>query len=310
MSFLLRRWIEADRDCDRSISGEIYPEYREDPRHPAWFPAQQLGAPPEGTARYIAVESTTANPLAYATLWELRPQRYRFDLAVRPAWQRQGIGAQLFDRILADALALGATGLQARVRDDKPESHEFALRRGFHEAHRMAAYRIDFAEIAMPDPHGAIQQLREGGVEVTNLGAIRENEADYVEKFHQLYSAAREGWQDPDPPREPIAVPVAQVKSWLDEDRHPEAFFIAKDASRYIAFTSFRNIGTGVHPEYRNRGIATLLRSISMADAQSRGYRGDTTSTASPAMRRVLESLGYRRLWSEIRLLRELGRKG
>lgn len=307
MSFLLRSWTEADAGCDRDISREIYPEYREDPLHPAWFPAQQLGAPPESTLRYVAVESTTGDPLAYAALWELRPARYRFDLAVRPGWQRQGIGAQLFDRILGDVLALGATGLQARVRDDKPEALEFIQRRGFHESHRMGAYRIDFAQLAMRDSEDAIQQLRQRGIEVTNVAAIRENEADYVEKFHQLYSAAREGWEDPDPPQEPVAVPVPWAKSWLDEARMPEAFFIAKDAGRYIGFTSLWNIGTAVHPDCRGRGIATLLKRISLADAQARGYRGDTTSTASPAMQRVLEKLGFRRLWSEIRLLRELG---
>jgi len=305
MSFRLRPWTNADCGCVRAISQDIYPEYREDPLHPAWFPAQQLGAPAESTIRYVAIASATRDRVAYAALWELRPARYRFDLAVRPAWQRQGIGAQLFDRVLGDVRALGATGLQARVRDDKPEALNFIQRRGFHESHRMGAYRIDFAQLENCDSQDPIQQLRERGIEVTNVAAIR-READYLEKFHQLYSAAREGWEDPDPPPKPAAVPVQWVKSWLDEARMPEAFYVAKDGGRYIGFTSLWNIGTGVHPDYRGRGIATLLKKISLADAHARGYRGDTTSTASPAMQRVLEKLGFRRLWSEIRLLREL----
>jgi len=82
-------------------------------------------------------------------------------------------------------------------------------------------------------------------------------------------------------------------------------FFIATHKQRYVGFTSFFGIGTAVHPEYRGRGIATLLKAGSIADGQGRGLRGQTTSTASPAMQRVLEKLGYRRMWSEIRLLRE-----
>lgn len=61
----------------------------------------------------------------------MRPGRYRFDPAVRPEWQRQGIGAQILSRLMSDAQQLGATGLQARVRDNKPEALEFIRRRGF-----------------------------------------------------------------------------------------------------------------------------------------------------------------------------------
>jgi GNAT superfamily N-acetyltransferase len=61
-----------------------------------------------------------------------------------------------------------------------------------------------------------------------------------------------------------------------------------------------------VHPEYRRKGIATLLKAGSIADAQRRGFQGQTTSTASPGMQKVLERLGYKRIWSEVRLIREM----
>jgi GNAT superfamily N-acetyltransferase len=93
------------------------------------------------------------------------------------------------------------------------------------------------------------------------------------------------------------------VKRWLDEAA-PAAFFIPKHGGRYIAFTSFFSIGTAVHPEYRRKGIATLLKAGSVADAQYRGFRGQTSSTANPGMKKVFEALGYRRSWSEIRLFR------
>jgi hypothetical protein len=77
------------------ISQAIYPECREDPHHPAWFPARQLGAPREWSSRYVAVETQNDQRVAYATLWVLRPRRFRFDLAVRPEWQEQGIGTKI-----------------------------------------------------------------------------------------------------------------------------------------------------------------------------------------------------------------------
>jgi GNAT superfamily N-acetyltransferase len=128
-----------------------------------------------------------------------------------------------------------------------------------------------------------------------------------LEQFFDLYSAAREGWPDPDPdPTGMDVVSLNELKRWLDNAKLPEAFFIAKLADRYIAFTSFFGIGTAVHPAYRGKGIATLLKTGSIADARRRGFQGQTTSTASPAMQRVFERLGYIRLWSEIRLIRAM----
>jgi len=307
MSWLLRSWTDSDVDADREISQAIYPEYQNDPNHPAWFPAQQLGAPSEYSSRYVAVDTENHHPLGYATLWELRPRRYRFDLAVRPEWQGRGIASQFVTWIMHDAQTLGATGLQARVRDDKPRALEFVSRRGFKEVHRMGAYRIDFAKPEEQEGQKAFAKLRDQGIEVTNLAALRQQDPHYLERFYELYSAAREGWPDPDPdPDGSAPVPRQWLQLRLDEVPLPESFLIARLGHRDVAFTSFFGIGTGVHPEFRRRGIATLLKAGSIVDAQGRGFRGQTTSTASPGMQAVLEKLGYRRVWSEIRLIREM----
>lgn len=256
----------------------------------------------------MAVESRNGQRVAYATLWELRPRRYRFDLAVRPEWQKQGLATQLLSQVMGDAKALGATGLQARVRDDKLEALEFVRRRGFQESHRMGAFRLDFARNgAFDSPKTFFVQLGNLGIEVTNLAEAREQDTHFLERLHELYLAAREGWPDPDPdPTGAVPLPLEQLKRWLAGLRQPETFLIARHDQRYVAFTSFFGIGTAVHPEYRRKGIATLLKAGSIADAHCRGLRGQTTSTASPAMQAVLAKLGYRRLWSEIRLLRAM----
>lgn len=307
MAYRVRSWTVDDEGDDREISRAVYPEYRGDPAHPAWFPAQQLGAPREYVSRYIAEESAKNSAVGYTTLWELRPSRYRFDLAVRPEWQRHGIATALFAQITSDAWSLGATGLQARVRDDRPWALTALARRGFIESHRMGAYRLDFAGKDLTEFHSAFAQLRRFGIEVTTLAAVREQDSNFLERFYDLYSAARNGWPDPDPdPHGPTRSRIEEVERLLHGMQLPEAFFIARDGERYVAFTSFFGIGTAVHPEYRRRGIATLIKAGSIADAQQRAFNGQTTSTANPAMQAVLGKLGYRRLWSEVRLIREL----
>jgi GNAT superfamily N-acetyltransferase len=305
MSWFLRAWGSADAGSDRVISQAVYPEYHEDPAHPAWFPARQLGAPAEYSSRYVAVEAASRSRVAYATLWELRPGRYRFDLAVRPECQGQGLGAQLLDRVMDDAKRLRATGLQARVRDDHGKALDFVCRRGFQESHRMGAYRIDFARAHTRSFEEASARLLDRGIEIANLAALRRDDSNYLGQFYDLYSAAREGWPDPDPPPPGTStVSFEWLRGCLEEIKQPEAFFIARSGRQYVGFTGFFAIGTGVHPEFRRKGIATLLKAASIADALRRGYSGQTSSTASPAMRAVLERLGYQRLWSEIRLIR------
>jgi GNAT superfamily N-acetyltransferase len=305
MLFRVRSWSDVDAGNDREISQAIYPEYRKEPGHPAWFPARQLGMPSECSCRYVAVDIRDDRPVGYASLWKLRPRRYRFDLAVRPDWQKQGIATQLLSQVTKDATALGATGLQARVRDDKHDALEFIRRRGYLESHRMGAYRLDFGDANVMEFQEARIRLQDCGVELTNLADARQQNSDYRRQFYELYSAAREGWPDPDPTQAEL-IPFEWVSRWLEDASQPEALFMATYAQRYIGFSSIFDIGTAVHPSFRGRGIATLLKSASVADARARGFHGQTTSTASPAMQRVLQRLGYKRLWAEIRLIREM----
>lgn len=64
----LRPWTDRDEGVDREISRAIYPEYREEPNHLTWFPAQQLGAPREVTSRYVVADSKKEQNLACGTL--------------------------------------------------------------------------------------------------------------------------------------------------------------------------------------------------------------------------------------------------
>jgi len=307
MPYHLRPWTERDTGIDREVSQSVYPEYREEPGHRAWFAARQLGAPRDFSTRYVVEGTAEGRTVAYATLWELRPGRYRFDLAVRPECRRRGIGTRLFTQLIDDARALRATGLQARVRDDKPEALAFVLRRRFHESHRMGAYHREFVPSDADRMQPAIQRLSDLGIAVISLAGVRKRDADYLSRFCELYSAAREGWPDPDPdPAGPTIMPFDALAQWLEEVKLPEAFFLATHEARYVAFSSLFGIGTAVHPQFRGRSIATHLRAMVVADAPRRGLRADTTSTANPAMQAVLERLGYRRLWSEIRLIRSL----
>lgn len=132
-----------------------------------------------------------------------------------------------------------ATGLQARVRDDRPEVLEFISRRGSHESHRMGAYRLDFDRRDVPELQDAFARLRERRIEVTTLAAVRQRHPHYLEEFFELYSATRKDWQDSDPDPTDAPVRFDRLKRWWDGAQLPEGFVVAKQAQRYIAFTGF-----------------------------------------------------------------------
>ena len=132
-----------------------------------------------------------------------------------------------------------------------------------------------------PSPNKRLRISGSAGVGVTNLAALRATDSEYLQRFLEIYSATREGWPDPDPAPSPTPIDIDELRSWLDDSRLPEAFFIATLQQRYVAFSSFFGIGTAVHPVFRRQGIATLLKAGSLADAQRRGFQGQTTSTAS-----------------------------
>ena len=63
MKYFLRSWTDRDAGSDVEISHAIYPEYQEEPHHPAWFPARQLRAPREYSSVTSSCRPTETNLL-------------------------------------------------------------------------------------------------------------------------------------------------------------------------------------------------------------------------------------------------------
>ena len=95
-----------------------------------------------------------------------------------------------------------------------------------------------------------------------------------------------------------------------------DTFFLAKAGGVFIGYTALGPdhrdpdaIGTGptaVRPEYRGRGVATALKTLALTHARQQGWRTAVTRSASPAMIRVNEKLGFQRGRAEVRLVRKL----
>jgi GNAT superfamily N-acetyltransferase len=256
--------------------------------------------------RWAAADPSGGGLVAYASLWRVLDDRFRMDLVVAPEWRRQGIGGKMMEMAVAAAEAAGAATLQARAYGDATDALRFLEHRGFAETMRMVGLRLDLrtlddARLAAYEHATAAQ-----GFELTSLAEEERRNPGCRRELREVFAAAQEGWRDPDPrpgPPEPIGHD-AFLRRMDEFPLDPAAFVIARHGERYAGFAG--SIGTVVHPDFRGRGLASALKARVALYARAAGKETLETCTGHPAMLRANENVGYRRTWTEVRLVRRL----
>jgi len=267
----------------------------------SWAKAEQE----EAARRWVVADDASEEVIGYGAIWRVRPSKFRMDLVIHPSWRRRGIGAQLLKQLVESAHRAGAVTLQARADDDADESLAFLKRCGFTETMRMHRLVLRVAEAELSPFADLEPQLAARGIVMTTLQDEQISDPALWEKLCDLYNAARSGWPDPDPGGLTQSLRVDELRDMFSRSEIiPEAFFIAKQGEVYLGFTG--GLGTGVRPGSRNQGIATALKVRAIASARDRGCEMIQTSSGNPAMVRVNEKLGFRRVSTEVRLVKML----
>src|SRR5262245_14268865 len=138
----------SDFDAAARLLVEAYPYRAHEP--PSW----ERPAPNEQPRRWGGLRRSPAigPPLAeemvgYAALWTVENEKFRFDVVVSPRFSRNGIGTGLFDRVVREARALGASTLQARAVATNSDALAFLARRQFVETMRMHRFVLDLTTV-------------------------------------------------------------------------------------------------------------------------------------------------------------------
>ena len=273
------------------------------------------------TRRWLAADGP--NAAGYAALWRVRDRRFRIDAIVHPARRRLGVGTRLLATLVDAAPTLGAMTLQARADARDAEALGFLERRGFRETMRMHRLELAVADADIAPLAAAEARIAARGLRLTTLAgelsaAARagRGEDDVWERLRTLYGDVQEGWPDPDPAPDddapgarqpPAAERLRQIL--LPAGASPDGLFLAVEGERYVGFAGL-GAPTGVHPARRNAGVATALKLRVMAHARAHGVPALHTNTGSGAMLRVNEKLGWRRVGTEVRLVRVLAAAG
>jgi mycothiol synthase len=241
-------------------------------------------------------------------IYDFHPQRFYILGAVLPEYQRLGVGARLFEQIMAGLHGFDPRVLRANAYSTCPAGLSFLEQRGFCEVWRETPCQLDVT-VFDSSPYAELEErLRREGFEIKTLREL-ENDPDRDRKAYDLY------WHVYDTmPREESDVTHMDFDDWItsmmaENPIAPEAYLIATRAGEY---TGFKELCTdtsddhalqggllGVKPEYRRRGIALALQVRANIYARDHGYRliKSSTGASHTAMQAMFARLGYVHLY-------------
>jgi mycothiol synthase len=231
-------------------------------------------------------------------------ERHWVSVRVLPAHRRQGIGTALLVAGSGYARTAGKIGFQTSVSERQVEGIAFLEHHGFTELERDRMVQLDLTglehpSIRVPD-----------GIELTTLAA----RPDLLPGVHAVAEVA---FRDIPSAAQPISAGTLDEFRARDVDRpgiSADAFQIAVDAAsgEVVGYASLMRIPgrtdmawhdmTAVHREHRGRGIATALKTATIAWAIDAGLAVLETGNDvhNAPMRAVNARLGYQPIPDEI----------
>ena len=247
-----------------------------------------------------------------AVKWDEPGSVGRFWIGVRPDRRRRGIGAALYKEAGAHALAVGVQRLTVEV-DDDPAGRRFVEARGFERISAEVVSSLDPTLTDLGELDALLEATLAAGFELRTLRTMTERSADLA----AFYDAA-EAW----PPGGDESNRIRPDELWRFIFQRPElswdgSFVIVDERARLVSLATLvvdhsagraENDWTATLPDLRGRRLARLVKLATIRWARNSGIREIVTANddGNVPMLALNERLGYRRLYEQIELAREL----
>jgi RimJ/RimL family protein N-acetyltransferase len=221
------------------------------------------------------------------------------NVRVTSSQRRQGIGSALHEALLAHLAEIGATNATSFIRWTE-EGERWASARGWKRlltGPLIARNLEDVPEPELPPGFTCVSMAEfdhpEAIFEVTRLGML--DEPRPVPFDDVRYEDWLNDWNDPDLDRSASAVVL--------HGELPVTFAYINVAGDRAAHS-----GTGTHPEYRGRGLATAAKQFALRALAAEGVTRITTSNAeeNAAMRAINRRLGFEQVGEHVILGRDV----
>jgi mycothiol synthase len=304
----IRVFTKDDYPAIASIHNSLNIVWPERPHTPeGWAEAERNRNPKCKYQRWVAVEGGEVVGVgSYGqNIFEYHPQRFNINVEVAPDHQRQGIGAALYDQIMAGLEPFDPRILRADAFANIPQGFRFLLKRGFYEAFRETPVHLDVTAFD-PSPYAELEAtLLRKGIAIQTLHEMK-SDPDRDRKLYDLYWEATE-----DVPHEDLEVEKQGFDVWVkwglnDPTILHDAYFIAVRGDEYIGL---RELGKdpdsdqllggllGVRRAYRGQDIGLAMQLRGIAYAREHGCRELKTCTGvqNAPMQALFNKLGYAR---------------
>ncbi len=304
--FQIRPYTDEDYDDflridTRTQSREFWGEADWHPIHP---PCPET---PEAN-RYVAIDTASSQIVGYGAV--LLATQSNLDVMVHPEWQRRGVGRALWERMQQDLSAFGTVSVGPWVRAANPVACAWVEAMGFSHIQPDAKVQLSVSAADLSRFASVPARMEQQGITLTTLAAEKQTNPDCLTMFYTLFQNVPPdvpGYTpDPTPSYEQCMQDLAKPGMQL------ESVFIAKHSGKYVGLSilgcrvtaedirfagganCFSQHLTGVHPDYRRRGIALALKLRTVEYAQQQGGERILTSSDNPAMRDLNQKLGFR----------------
>jgi RimJ/RimL family protein N-acetyltransferase len=221
------------------------------------------------------------------------------NVRVTASHRRQGFGSELYEAILVHLAEIGATNATSFIRSTE-EGERWASARGWKRlltGPLIARNLDDVPEPSVPPGFTCVSigefDRPEAVFELTRLAILDEPRPVPFDDIR--YEDWLNDWNDPDLDRSASALV-------LDGDL-PVTFAYIQVAGNRAAHG-----GTGTHPEYRGRGLATAAKRFALRALAEKGVTRITTSNAeeNAPMRAINRRLGFEQIGEHVILGRDL----
>ena len=231
------------------------------------------------------------------------PGRFELDVAVRPGYRRRGVGRALYQRLAAFAAEKHAKELEAGVRVTLlPDIEKWLADEGYDEVSRMRESQLDLQAQATERKAEALRLADKADVTLITLADI-ESPATRQKLWQLSVITDRDIPFDTVHADEPLERFAAMIDSPLCLH---DCLVVAQSGNEFAGFTiTARQTAdraftwaTGVHPDFRGRGIAQAMKLYAAAIAREKGFTAMRTfnHTNNRAMLAVNVGMGYQPL--------------
>ena len=307
----IRPFEAADADAAAELVRPLQPGILITPA----YLAHRERSEPERTRRSTWLADENGDVVGFGTSsikWDEPGVVGRFWIGVRPDRRKRGIGAALYELAESHARKEGVQRLTVEV-DDDPDGRRFAEARGFEAISAEIVSSLDPEQTDL----GELDQLAESssaaGFELKTLQAMSGRREDMA-AFYQAAGA----W----PPGFDATNRVTADEVWHYVFERPDlswdgSFVVLDGQDRLVSLASLvvdlgrgraENDWTATLPELRGRRLALLVKLATIRWAREAGVREIVTANDDDNMPMLTlnQRLGYRRLYTQVELAREL----